>query len=222
MMDCDDICLPDRLRAQVQFLDTNPHVGVLGCAMWVVGQDLTPLFQFNVPEEHARIVWNLFFGWSVAGPAIMVRRELMVAVNGYEEGRTICDDIDLLSRLIGRTRLANLSDILMLYRRHPLADSVKKKALQRKELAAIIKRMLDALGRSARGDRRPFPARAQGRKGLPPRRTRTAASRDDALIDSFVDAGWVEADERPLLQSAMSSELQRIKPRRRHFWKRLI
>ena len=37
-MDGDDICLPDRLRRQVNFLDANPQVGVLGtnmCALWI-------------------------------------------------------------------------------------------------------------------------------------------------------------------------------------------
>ena len=223
MMDGDDICLPDRLRKQIDYLERNPQVGAIGCSMWAVDQDLAALFRFTVPEEHALITWNLFFGWSIAGPAIMIRRELMVAANGYEEGRAICDDLELLSRLVGRTRLANLPDSLMLYRRHPHADSVKKKAIQRRELRVIMRRMLHKLWGEApeatierflrvRSKRRDF--RRAERNLLRAEMTR--------LIESFVDAGWVQADERPLLVEAMEDTLQRTMPRRRHFWRRLL
>ena len=224
MLDCDDICLPDRLRRQVDFLNANPQIGLLGCTLWDRGsRSGAPHSLCGCPQEHALIAWNLFFGWSIAGPAIMVRRGLLVAVEGYEEGREICDDMELLSRLIVCTRFANLPDILMLYRRHSQADSIKKQSLQQAAVGDIIERMLHALwGEAPEATVERFMRVRYGEKNF--RRAERKLLRVEMmrLIDSFVVAGWVEADERPLLTEAMESELQRTMPRRRHFWKRVL
>ena len=39
------------------------------------------------------------------------------------------------------------------------------------------------------------------------------------LIESFVEAGWIDADERPFLLETMEQRLQQSRPRRRYFWK---
>ena len=222
-MDCDDICLPDRLRRQVDFLDANPDIGVVGTNMRVVDQELKFRFESKLPLEHAHIAWGLFFDTSVAGAYVMMRRRLLADVGGYEEGRVNCDDTELWTRLIQQTRFANLPDILMLYRRHPGASSVKDRELQRAEGAAVRRKALERLW----GGMPPATADLFKRVWLRETNFRRGErnllrAEMTRLIESFVDAGWVEADERAQLQSAMESELRRITPRRRHFWKRLL
>ena len=58
---------------------------------------------------------------------IMLRREFLNAVGGYELGRRMADDLELFLRLLADTpvRFANLPEVLMLYRRHELSKSVK-------------------------------------------------------------------------------------------------
>ena len=222
-MDCDDICLPDRLRRQVNFLDTFHKIGAIGTNTCTIDQESRLQNASTYRTEHTQILFGLFFSISVAHPAIMIRRELLVQAGGYEEGRRICGDTELWTRLIQKTRFANLPDVLMLYRRHSQATSVKDRERQRAEGAAVRRNALERLW----GDMPAATADLFTRVWLREtnfRRAERALLRAEMtrLIDSFVDAGWVEADERPLLQSAMASELQRIKPRRRHFWKRLI
>ena len=51
----------------------------------------------------------------------MHRRESLASIGGYEPGICTSDDIELLTRLIRQTKLANLPKILYLYRQHGLA-----------------------------------------------------------------------------------------------------
>ena len=222
-MDCDDICLPDRLRLQMRFLDAHPRIGVVGTNMCVVDQELRLRIASSYRQEHPQILWRLFFGASIAGAYTMMRRRLLADVGGYEEGRVNCDDTELWTRLIQQTRFANLPDILMLYRRHPGASSVKDRELQRAEGAAVRRKALERLW----GGMPPATADLFKRVWLRETNFRRGErnllrAEMTRLIESFVDAGWVEADERAQLQSAMESELRRITPRRRHFWKRLL
>ena len=59
---------------------------MLGFTMWLVDQDLKPLAEIPVPNEHPLIAWGLFFGANIAHP-VLIRREPLVAVGGYEAGR---------------------------------------------------------------------------------------------------------------------------------------
>lgn len=223
MLDCDDICLPDRLRIQVNFLNAHPHIGVLGCTMWVVDEGLEPLFCYTVPEDHARIVWNLFYGWSVAGASTMIRREILVSAGGYEGGRNLSNDMEMWSRLAGRARFANLPDISMFYRRHSQAKGTVNVEQRRAAVADIMRRMLTRLwGEAPEATVERFLRVRKGAKDFRRAERKLLRAEMTRLIDSFLEAGWVEADERPQLQSAMESELRRIRPRRRHFWKRLL
>ena len=222
MMGNDDICLPDRLRRQVNFLDANPPIGVVGGNIHVVDQDLGFRFESNLPLEHALVTWGLYFSASVADPTTMIRRELLVVAGGYDEDCRTADDTELWTRLIQQTRFANLPDILMLYRRHPGAISVKHREKQRAEGSAVRRKALELLWGELPEATADLFKRVWLRETNFRRAERNLLRIEmTRLIESFLGAGWVAADERPLLQSAMESELRRIKPRRRHFWKRL-
>lgn len=223
MLDSDDICLPHRLSKQVDYLETNPRIDVVGCTMWVTNHGLEPEFCFTVPERHTEIVWNLFFGWGLAGASTMIRRDLLDELGGYDVELDLVYDLELWTRLAGSARFANLLDTLMLYRRHELAGGLMQINHQRKEVADVMARRLTSLwGEAPEATVERFIRVRKGAKDFRRAERNLLRIEMTRLIESFVGAGWVQADERPLLQSAMESELRRIRPRRRHFWKRLL
>ena len=109
VMDCDDVCLPQRLSAQVAYLRNNPEIGVLGAGAQAVNGDLAPLFEFDLPQAHALIAINLFVASFLIHPTVMMRRELLEAVGGYEPSRRTAIDAELWTRLMCRTRFAQLA-----------------------------------------------------------------------------------------------------------------
>lgn len=221
-MDHDDICLPDRLRKQTNYLDAHPRIGVIGGNIQVVDQDLKFRFESKLPLEHALIAWGLFFSPSIPGTLAMARRDLLMAVGGYRSGHWTVEDTELWSRLIAETRFTNLPDILMLYRRHRGSTTIADKGLWRSAGVALRKLMLERLWGEAPEITLDLFKRAWRREKIMRRAERKLLRAEMMrLIDSFLEAGWAEADERPLLLEAMEQRLLQIRPRRRHFWKYL-
>ena len=217
-MDCDDVSLPTRLQLQLTFLQANPRVGAVGTQMQVVDDNMKPLFEYDVPEHHARILWNLFFGWSLAGATVMMRRELLVSLGGYDTSYRTAGDLDLWSRMAEITRFANLPGNLYVYRRHAAAIGVDQLARQRKEREWVVKRTLEMLWGDAPADTVDRFLRVRARETQFTRAERKLLQTDLLrLIDSFVAAGWVEASERPMLLEVMKQRLKETVPQRRRF-----
>ena len=175
-MDCDDVSLPRRLELQLTFLQANPRVGAVGTQMQVVDDNMKPLFEYDVPEHHARILWNLFFGWSLAGATVMMRRELLVSLGGYDTSYRTAGDLDLWSSMAEITRFANLPGNLYVYRRHAAAIGVDQLERQRKEREWVVNRMLeDALGRAGGRHRGQIHEGPRARNTVHSRRAQAAA-----------------------------------------------
>ena len=142
-MDCDDVSMPVRLQRQVQFLQSNPDVGALGTCFRRVQHDLSLLNDFKAPLQHCLIVLNMFIGGGfILHSTLIVRREFLSSVAGYEPGRRSVDDLELHSRLLSQTqiRYANLPDVLMLYRRHESAQGFGEDPLQRAQTFEVPKK----------------------------------------------------------------------------------
>ena len=222
VMDGDDICLPDRFRKQVTYLDANADVGALGGNVFFVDDDLSFRHQASLPQEHALIVWGLFFGQFFCHPTCMIRRKLLDEAGGYAAGLLTADDLELWTRLAGKTRFANLPDICLLYRRHPHAEGIGRRASQDATAESMRQRLLQrlwgeapaaSLHRFQRLHRQETDFRRADRQAL-----RADLSR---LIHAQITAGWVTDDDRPLLIAAMERIMRQVTPGRRRFWKRL-
>ncbi|MEZ5710793.1 MAG: glycosyltransferase [Blastomonas sp.] len=119
-MDADDISLPERFARQMAFLDVNPDISVLGTN----NHELDEQGRFRVnrhcyPETHDDICTALLSCNPISHPTTMMRRDAMLAMNGYRAQFRHCEDYDLWLRLSQHYRLANLPDRLLLYRRSP-------------------------------------------------------------------------------------------------------
>jgi glycosyltransferase involved in cell wall biosynthesis len=116
-MDGDDLSLRDRLAAQRAFLRANPDVGVVGTQLAYLGTRRSG-FASALPLDHDSIQRNLRRGeHAISHATIMFRRSSLDRVGGYRPDG-IDQDWDFLMRLSEATRLANLPDVLFLYRLH--------------------------------------------------------------------------------------------------------
>ncbi|MEO8099666.1 MAG: glycosyltransferase family 2 protein [Acidobacteriota bacterium] len=114
-MDSDDVSYPQRLRAQVDYLERHPEADVLGCSVVVFGDDGAALGKRLVPEAHAEIVANPASGFGLAHPTWMARAEWFQA-NQYDPGAVRYEDFELLYRTHRNSSFANLPDLLYGYR----------------------------------------------------------------------------------------------------------
>lgn len=118
-MDADDISLPDRFQKQVDFLEENPHIAVLGGAFIYIDASGTPSKQVNYFPRPNQVRWKLFFGNHLAHPTIMMRADLFKQHGiHYNETLQTTQDYDLWVNIVQHHQLANLPDVLIYYREH--------------------------------------------------------------------------------------------------------
>ena len=83
----------------------------------------------------------------------MMRRDLLSDVGGYEPARQTAPDTELWSRLMWRTRFANLPEPLLLYRWHDAQIHRTRDAMAMKQASDVREQLLKRLlGRRAARD----------------------------------------------------------------------
>lgn len=124
VMDHDDISLPQRLSRQVAFLDAHPEVGVVSCWFKCWGKKKP----FCFAAEHEQIEKLLINYCCLCHPASMIRKQLLTDNKlCYEEEYSPAEDYRLWGRLIGKTRFANIPEVLFIYRNHEENTTHRKK-----------------------------------------------------------------------------------------------
>ncbi|MEN6347794.1 MAG: glycosyltransferase family 2 protein [Syntrophomonas sp.] len=115
-MDADDICHPARLAKQVAFMEEHPDIGV--CGTWLVCfGEKNQLWDYAVDPEI--ILCNLLFQNQLAHATVMMRREWMLDNSLYYNPEFIeSEDYELWARFSEHFALANLPEVLYMYRWH--------------------------------------------------------------------------------------------------------
>ncbi len=138
-MDADDVCLPQRFERQFAFLAENPDYGVIGS--WSEDMDeLGHPFRLkggDHPTTHEDFIASI--GTTrplMCHPAVLYRRDVVLAVGGYHAAFRHCEDLDLWLRLASVTRLASLPERLIRYRHY--ADQVSSRHATEQQIGAAI------------------------------------------------------------------------------------
>ena len=114
--DADDWSSPDRFDKQITYLETHPNVALLGTGAYLVDEDGKQIAKRRVlsnPEVADLIDHNEFIHGSV-----MMRREPLVDLGGYDERFLTAEDYDLWLRLADQYSVANIDEPLYHFRQH--------------------------------------------------------------------------------------------------------
>jgi glycosyltransferase involved in cell wall biosynthesis len=116
--DQDDVCLPSRFEKQLAFLEANQDVGMVGTGaeIWVNNKRSNRFLQH--PTDNASLKFGLLFDNYFVHSSMMIRRSVFENVGGYAEDdtRQPPEDYELWSRVMKKYKLANLPEVLMVYR----------------------------------------------------------------------------------------------------------
>jgi len=113
----DDVSIPERLARQARYLDEHEQVAVVGSAVETIDEVGRPGHRLRFPSEPGRVRATLRKHNCFAHPSVMFRRSVVAAVGGYRID--YAEDYDLWLRISERFDLANLEEVLVLYRVHP-------------------------------------------------------------------------------------------------------
>ena len=148
-MDADDIIFPDRLETQLEFMASNPDVGLLGTWCRVIDAAGREGDVWSTPMGHHALQWQLCFDNIFAHSSAMMTRSALRDANGYDERCHRSQDFDLWARLSRRVRIDCLPRVLVCLRRHDVSISATANDEQRRTHAAVCRDLINNIVQSS-------------------------------------------------------------------------
>lgn len=142
IMDSDDIALPQRLERQLAFLRAHPELGMVGAYYEQIDALGNPIKRLNeIPLDPAVLREKLAVENPICHGTVMAHREVLAEAGLYREAFQAAVDYDLYLRVLGRSEIGMIPEILYQYRVHGTAMSSKRLLqLQMKSMAASLYR----------------------------------------------------------------------------------
>ena len=100
---------------------------------------------WRFPSQPKVIAWHLLFHCCVMHPSIMVRRTVYKQLEGYRREFLHAEDYELLLRACLNTKMANLSDVYLKYRKHSQSVSHTFKQTQIKNSLRAQRKAMETL-----------------------------------------------------------------------------
>ena len=134
-MDADDRSAPERLARQVQALEADARLLLVGSQARVIDDGDTPIGRLLALTEDAGIRRALAVTNCFAHGSVVFRRQAALDAGGYRP--MFAEDYDLWRRIAERGRVANLPDFLYDWRATPGGAGRHRRLEQRKVIEAL-------------------------------------------------------------------------------------
>lgn len=111
-MDADDLCHPQRLQKQYDYLQQNPDCAMVSSLVRVISEEgnLLRIDDFKSPYFY----YNLTFECWIYHPTITFRKQAIEEIGGYTVPYS--EDFELFWQLLRRHKIHNLPELLLDYR----------------------------------------------------------------------------------------------------------
>lgn len=130
-MDADDICAPDRIEKQVNYLLNNPDVSVLGSEVIIIRENGTRIRKNLTYKSFDSIKLGLLYGNPISHPTVMFNmRNLSHKDIHYSEKYHFIEDFELWLRLSREHIIENIGCELLQYRETQEGISRTKRDIQ--------------------------------------------------------------------------------------------
>jgi glycosyltransferase involved in cell wall biosynthesis len=116
-MDADDVAEPTRLEWQVDAMERQPDLGLLGTGRLLIDDAGASINIARPAHGRAAVLWKMLLGNAFAHPTVMIRREVLERHQlRYDERYITAQDYELWVRLMKHTNADNLPEPLVRYR----------------------------------------------------------------------------------------------------------
>ncbi|MDD4062432.1 MAG: glycosyltransferase [Candidatus Pacebacteria bacterium] len=132
----------DKLKKQVDFLESNQDYVLVGTGIIVQNDNGEELFRYLHPKSSEDIKKTILFKCCFIHPSVLIRRDAVLRVGGYSESETDrhVEDYDLWLKLGSLGKLYNIPDYCVLYLSDSNSISGKNRLVQIKKNLNLIKK----------------------------------------------------------------------------------
>lgn len=117
-MDADDISHPTRLSDQVNYLNKNKHISILGTNINLIDKDGKFIKKIEYPSSFKKVSEKLEIDSYIAHPTVMMRKNVFNKIGFYRYQLCPAEDYDLWLRALHFFKIENLKKTLLDYRQH--------------------------------------------------------------------------------------------------------
>ena len=144
-MDADDICMPDRLQKQYDFMEANPNVDLSSCRFLTLKNGVYSSGGCGGKGDNESIKALLLVTNPILHPGIIAKADVIKEL-GYDKNFTCTEDMELWTRFVlNNKRVEILSEYLMIYRLHDKQITETTLDKQKNEVIKIQKTYLSQL-----------------------------------------------------------------------------
>lgn len=138
-MDADDICLPDRLARQFDFMEKNPHISLSSCRFMTLKNGVISSGGCGGKGDNESIKALLLVTNPILHPGIIAKADVIRDL-GYDKNFTCTEDMELWTRFVmAGHNIEILPEYLMIYRLHDKQITETTLEKQHREVVAIQK-----------------------------------------------------------------------------------
>lgn len=113
-MDADDVCLPERLVQQLNFLEKNPGISFCGSNVWLVDKTGRRIKKTNLPLNYRDVQEKSLSFCPFIHPTLFFKTEILKQ-EMYNPDFIYAQDYDLVLRLLKKYKGENIDKLLLLY-----------------------------------------------------------------------------------------------------------
>lgn len=143
-LDSDDIWLPQRLEKQMQYLSEHPEVALCFTRLDIIDEKdeiindkLPDYYEAYNQRQKSRAQWAryfFFFGNTLIQSALLMRREVVDAIGGFNLAYMQAHDFDFFTRAVLKYEFGFVEEPLVLYRRAGEQNSASNEVNDRRFL----------------------------------------------------------------------------------------
>lgn len=112
-LDVGDLCYRGRFRKQIEFLNNNPNIMLLGSQVNFISEKKKFLYTSNLPVFHKDILKSFYKNCTIIHPTVVFRSSIIKTIGFYPINYRAAEDYAFFFKIIKKFKCHNFDEVLL-------------------------------------------------------------------------------------------------------------